>query len=56
MEELKQQDQQDPLNWTRGEFEIPSARACGAEVGEWNHYHNMELGLIVRWGSYLLLR
>ena len=34
MEQLKQQDQQDPLNWTRGEFEIPSARACGADVGK----------------------
>jgi hypothetical protein len=34
MDELKRQDEADPLKWTRAEYEIPSARACGAEVGE----------------------
>jgi hypothetical protein len=33
MQDLKKQDQEDSLKWTRGEFEIPSARACGAETG-----------------------
>lgn len=34
MQDLKKQDQDDPLNWTRGEYEIPLARACGAETGK----------------------
>lgn len=34
MDELKRLDEADPLNWTRAEYEIPSAKACGAEVGE----------------------
>jgi kynureninase len=33
MDQLKLKDKEDPLNWTRGEFEIPSAKACGSEVG-----------------------
>jgi kynureninase len=33
-EELKKLDQEDELNWTRGKFEIPTAKACGADVGE----------------------
>ena len=33
-EQLKQWDAEDPLAWARKEYEIPSARACGAETGE----------------------
>jgi len=33
MDQLKLKDKEDPLNWTRGEFEIPLAKACGSEVG-----------------------
>lgn len=35
-EQLAQWDKEDPLNWTRSEFEIPDARACGGEVGEYS--------------------
>lgn len=35
MDQLKRQDEVDPLNWTRAEYEIPSARACGADIGVW---------------------
>jgi hypothetical protein len=33
MDQLKLKVKEDTLNWTRGEFEIPSAEACGSEVG-----------------------
>lgn len=33
-EQLKKWDEEDPLNWTRGEFEIPDAKACGGDVGK----------------------
>lgn len=33
-EQLAQWDAEDPLSWTRAEFEIPNAKACGGEVGE----------------------
>lgn len=32
-EQLAQWDKEDPLNWTRAEFEIPDARTCGGKVG-----------------------
>lgn len=35
-EQLAQWDREDPLNWTRSEFEIPDAKACGGDVGECN--------------------
>lgn len=31
--DLQRLDAEDKLNWTRSEFEIPSARACGADQG-----------------------
>ena len=31
--DLQAKDAADSLNWTRGEFELPSARACGGEGG-----------------------
>lgn len=34
-DQLAQWDQEDQLNWTRGEFEIPNARQCGGKVGEY---------------------
>lgn len=33
-EQLAQLDAEDPLKWTRDEFEIPDARASGAKVGK----------------------
>jgi kynureninase len=32
--DLAKLDQEDALAWTRGEFDIPNARACGGEVDE----------------------
>lgn len=34
-DQLAQMDKEGPLNWTRSEFEIPDAKACGGEVGEY---------------------
>ena len=31
--DLKAKDAADPLNWTRGEFELPSAKECGGTTG-----------------------
>jgi kynureninase len=39
-DQLKQWDQEDPLNWTRGEFESPDARKCGDKVGEYILLHS----------------
>jgi hypothetical protein len=33
-DQLAQWDAEDALNWTRAEFEIPSAKACGGQGGE----------------------
>nr|ODO02537.1 kynureninase [Cryptococcus depauperatus CBS 7855] len=46
-QELTQWDKEDPLNWTRGEFEIPLARACGGEGdGEAIYFCGNSLGLL----------
>lgn len=34
IDDLKKLDEQDPLNWTRAEFEIPNVKDCGGEGGE----------------------
>ena len=40
-------DKSDPLAWTRGEFEIPNARACGGEVdGDAIYFCGNSLGLL----------
>ena len=31
--DLRAKDAADPLNWTRGEFELPSAKECGGTTG-----------------------
>lgn len=31
--DLVKWDQEDALNWTRGEYEIPNSKACGGEAG-----------------------
>lgn len=33
-DQLKQWDAEDPLKWTRDEFELPDAKECGGDVGE----------------------
>jgi len=46
-EQLASLDADDPLSWTRGEFEIPNAKACGAEVdGEAVYFCGNSLGLL----------
>ena len=45
--ELASLDASDPLAWTRAEFEIPLARACGAEIdGEAIYFCGNSLGLL----------
>ena len=47
LDELRELDAKDPLNWTRGEFEIPDARKCGGEVdGEAIYFCGNSLGLL----------
>lgn len=56
MESLKKMDEEDRLNWTRGEFEIPSVKACGGDGGEFD-LNNIELiAETSRWRCDLLLR
>jgi kynureninase len=38
-EKLAKLDADDPLSWTRGEFEIPSINECGGEGGESGEGH-----------------
>ncbi|BEI91963.1 uncharacterized protein CcaverHIS019_0407830 [Cutaneotrichosporon cavernicola] len=46
-DQLKQWDEEDPLNWTRAEFEIPDARKCGGKVdGETVYFCGNSLGLL----------
>ncbi|WVQ85341.1 kynureninase [Cryptococcus sp. DSM 104549] len=46
-EDLAKWDREDPLNWTRGEFEIPNAKACGGEGdGEAIYFCGNSLGLL----------
>jgi hypothetical protein len=55
MESLKKMDEEDRLNWTRGEFEIPSVKACGGDGGEFD-LDNIELiAEASRWRGDLLL-
>lgn len=37
--DLEALDVEDPLNWTRAEFEIPNSKACGGETGTSVHVH-----------------
>ncbi|ODO11787.1 kynureninase [Cryptococcus amylolentus CBS 6273] len=47
IEELKKWDQQDPLNWTRAEFEIPTIAACGGQgEGDSVYFCGNSLGLL----------
>ncbi|WRT63966.1 kynureninase [Kwoniella shivajii] len=47
MEELIKLDREDPLNWTRDEFEIPNIKACGGEGdGEAIYFCGNSLGLL----------
>ncbi|RXK42510.1 kynureninase [Tremella mesenterica] len=49
LEVLQRWDKEDALNWTRGEFEIPNARACGGEIdGEAIYFCGNSLGLLAR--------
>ena len=49
--DLDELDRDDPLAWTRGEFEIPQARACGAEAdGEALYFCGNSLGLLSKQG------
>ncbi|KIS01450.1 kynureninase [Cryptococcus deuterogattii 2001/935-1] len=45
--ELVKWDQEDALNWTRGEFEIPNSKACGGEAdGKAIYFCGNSLGLL----------
>ena len=45
--DLQSLDEQDPIAWTRGEFEIPLAKACGGEAeGEAVYFCGNSLGLL----------
>lgn len=47
MDELQRLDEEDKLKWTRDEFEIPNAKACGGEVdGEAIYFCGNSLGLL----------
>ncbi|WWC86057.1 kynureninase [Kwoniella dendrophila CBS 6074] len=47
MEDLIKMDQEDPLNWTRDEFEIPNIKACGGDGdGEAIYFCGNSLGLL----------
>ncbi|WVW82086.1 kynureninase [Kwoniella bestiolae CBS 10118] len=47
IDDLIKLDQQDPLNWTRDEFEIPNIKACGGEGdGEAIYFCGNSLGLL----------
>lgn len=46
-EQLKQLDAEDPLKWTREEFEMPVAKACGGKVeGPAVYFCGNSLGLL----------
>ena len=46
-DELASLDASDPLAWTRAEFEIPQARACGGDIdGESIYFCGNSLGLL----------
>ncbi|ORY23197.1 kynureninase [Naematelia encephala] len=46
-EQLAQWDAEDPLNWTKGEFEIPTAKACGGDTeGQAIYFCGNSLGLL----------
>ncbi|WWC58390.1 kynureninase [Kwoniella dejecticola CBS 10117] len=47
IDDLIKLDQEDPLNWTRDEFEIPNIQACGGERdGEAIYFCGNSLGLL----------
>ena len=47
LDQLAALDADDPLSWTRDEFEIPDAKACGGEVeGEAIYFCGNSLGLL----------
>lgn len=49
-------DAQDSLSWTRAEFEIPNARACGGEVdGDAIYFCGNSLGLLAKKARQYLL-
>ncbi|WVQ71039.1 kynureninase [Cryptococcus sp. DSM 104548] len=44
---LRKHDREDPLNWTRAEFEIPTIKACGGQrEGEAIYFAGNSLGLL----------
>ncbi|KAK8865826.1 kynureninase [Kwoniella newhampshirensis] len=48
-EDLARLDREDPLNWTRDEFEIPTIKACGGEGdGDAIYFCGNSLGLLSR--------
>ncbi|WWD17989.1 kynureninase [Kwoniella shandongensis] len=47
LEDLARLDREDPLNWTRDEFEMPTIKACGGEgEGEAIYFCGNSLGLL----------
>lgn len=55
-QDLTALDASDPLNWTRREFEIPQARACGGDVGgEAVYFCGNSLGLLSKRGRQHML-
>jgi len=55
-QQLEQLDKDDTLSWTREEFEIPNARACGAEVdGDAVYFCGNSLGLLSKKGRRLMM-
>jgi len=54
--DLETLDAQDTLSWTRTEFEIPNARACGGEVdGDAIYFCGNSLGLLAKKARQYLL-
>lgn len=54
--DLVKLDEADSLSWTRSEFEMPSARACGGEIdGDAVYFCGNSLGLLSKKGRKHLM-
>ncbi len=55
-QDLKAEDDQDRLSWTRDEFEIPNAKACGGKVqGDAIYFCGNSLGLLSKRARQLMI-
>jgi kynureninase len=54
--DLAKLDAEDTLSWTRAEFEIPNAKACGGDVeGDAIYFCGNSLGLLAKKARQYLL-